>query len=170
MLRTCLILLLTCYPVVAQAQVYKHVDENGKVTFTDQPPPGAELIEIRPPNTTPPPADLGYPKQTSAPEDTPAQTYEVRITAPDDETIIPRGPGNFSVSANISPSLQGKEKLQLLMNGEARGEPQSGSSWSLTNVFRGTQVLEVTVIDAKGKELAKSEPVTVYVFRPSSNF
>ena len=89
---------------------------------------------------------------------------------PDDETIIPRGPGNFSVSANISPSLQGKEKLQLLMDGEPRGEPQRGSAWPLTNVFRGTHVLEVTVIDPKGKELAKSEPVTVFVFRPSKNF
>jgi hypothetical protein len=162
-------LILACTAQVGFAQVYKHVDENGNVTFTDKPPADAELIEIRSPNSISAPVAIEYHKE-AAPKAEAGESYTVNITAPADETIIPRGPGNFSVSASVTPSLQGDSRLQLLIDGAASGEPQSGASWALTNVFRGTHTLEVAVVDDKGEQLAKSAPVTVYVFRPSSKF
>ena len=169
MLRNSLMIVLASISLACFAQVYKHVDENGNVTFTDQPPPNAERIEIREPNTLAPPPIMAYPEET--PEElTPASVnYEVKITAPAHETTIPNGPGNFSVSANISPNLETDAHLQLLLDGESRGEPQRSSSWALTNVFRGAHVLEVVVLDSKNQELAKSAPITVFVFRPSRN-
>ena len=56
------------------------------------------------------------------------------------------------------------------MDGSPREEPQTGTSWALTNVFRGSHTIEVAVVDEKGKQLAVSEAITVFVFRPSSNF
>ena len=79
------------------------------------------------------------------------------------------GPGNFSVSASISPALQQGAQLQLMMDGAPQGEPQAQAGWDLTNVFRGAHDLTVNVIDAQGKTLATSEPVRVYVLRPSVN-
>jgi hypothetical protein len=149
------------------AQVYKHVDEEGNVTFTDAPPPDAQPVEIGPTNTAPPPA-AAYPK---APADKPKTggggNYSLSITAPAHEQIF-HGGGIFTVSASVSPSLGPNHQLQLFMNGAPRGEPQGGASWPLTNVSRGEQVLEVAVVDADGKEIARSKPVTVFVFRPST--
>jgi hypothetical protein len=162
-------LVLVCAAQVGVAQVYKHVDENGNITFTDKPPADAELIEIRSPNSISAPVAIEY-HQEAAPKAEVAEGYTVKITAPANETIIARGPGNFSVSASVTPGLQAESRLQLLIDGAARGEPQSGTSWALTNVFRGTHALEIAVVNAKGKQLAKSAPITVYVFRPSSNF
>ena len=159
--------LLSC---LAQAQVYKHVDEEGNVTFTDQPPPNATPVEIQAPNTVAAPARNAYPEVPKpATPSVAGDSYKVSIASPANETIIPRGPGNFTVSASVFPSLGGDHNLQLLMDGEPREAAQKGSSWALTNVFRGERRLEVAVVDSKGKELAKSEPIVVFVFRPSSN-
>ncbi len=176
MLRLFLITLITLIallPWQAGAQVYKHVDEKGNITFTDQPSPNATPVEISTPNTYRPPSTTAYPKSTATTDDQATANkvdYSVSITSPSDETIIPRGPGNFSLSARVSPSLKSGHTLQLLMDGAPRKAPQSHGGWSLTNVFRGEHKLEVAVIDKSGKTLATSDPVTVYVFRPSSNF
>jgi hypothetical protein len=51
----CAVLLLGVFPGVAAAAMYKWVDENGQVQYTQTPPPGGiEATEIQPP---PEPAD-----------------------------------------------------------------------------------------------------------------
>lgn len=173
-----LLILLFCalLGTSAAAQIYRVVDENGNVTFTDQPPAGeenAEKIEIQTTNTSPPPAtNLYQPSKDKSEDEEDEQSggYQVAITAPANETIIPRGPGNFSVSASVSPSLGSGHMLQLLMDGAPREEPQTGTSWALTNVFRGEHNISVAVVDKDGKQLATSDSITVFVFRPSSNF
>ncbi len=173
MYRILVILLLLAMgqsAVVAQ-QVYKTVDENGNVTFTDQPPDSsAKPITISEPNLSRPPEPSVFPEEAATRDgDGGGASYEVTITSPANETIIPRGPGNFSVSATVSPALGGDHQLQLMMDGEAHEEPQRSGSWSLTNVFRGQRDITVAVVDKKGKVLSESEPVTVFVFRPSTN-
>ncbi|MDJ0877543.1 MAG: DUF4124 domain-containing protein [Halieaceae bacterium] len=167
-----ILLFCTLLGTTASAQVYRVVDEHGNVTFTDKPPGDAEPVEIREPNTTAPPDTSVFPAPPPKPADEQDESggYQVAITAPANETIIPRGPGNFSVSATVSPSLGRDHMLQLMMDGQPREEPQTSTSWALTNVFRGEHNITVTVIDKEGKTLATSEPVKVFVFRPSSQF
>jgi hypothetical protein len=164
--RLLIILLLLC-PLLATAQVYKHVDRDGNVTFSDVPAPDSEKIDIRVSNTVAPPPVVSRPQE--APAAAPA-SYTVAITAPEPEAVIPRGPGNFSVSASVSPAPDTAMQLQLIMDGDPYGAPQSQPQWNLTNVPRGTHELQVAIISDKGKNLAQSDPVTVYVFRPSVNF
>ena len=53
--RSCALLLLGILPATAPAAVYKWVDENGQVQYTQTPPPGdIEATELKPP---PEPAD-----------------------------------------------------------------------------------------------------------------
>lgn len=171
MLRPFLLILLCLLTLGTQAQVFKHVDEDGNVTFTDQPPPDSTEVQINSTNIAAPPPSDAFP--TPPPSDKPDKdtdgAYKITITGPANETIIPNGPGNFTVSASVSPELADTHQLQLLLDGAPREEPQRSSSWALTNVFRGEHNLVVSVVDAKGKSLAKSDPVTVFVFRPSSN-
>lgn len=164
-----LLFIAVLLPTLATAQVYKHVDEKGNVTFSDQPAPNAERIEINQTNTTaPPPADAFPPPPPPKPQETPA-AYELAITSPANETIIPRGPGNFSVTASVSPALKGGHLLQLIMDGEPREQPQRATTWNLTNVFRGEHTIQVAVFDGDGKQLNISDGVKVFVFRPSIN-
>jgi len=170
-----LLLALLLTPLATMAQIYRTTDEQGNVVFTDTPPPegaGREEVEIQQINTTPPPEprpDLA-PSEKEPEEDSGKVEYGVAITAPANETTIPMGPGNFSVSAVVRPSLGVNHRLQLLMDGAPWGEPQTAASWDLTNVFRGAHDVTIAVMDSEGDHLMVSEPVRVYVLRPSINF
>ncbi|MEM9254193.1 MAG: DUF4124 domain-containing protein [Pseudomonadota bacterium] len=169
LLCSCLIWIFAC---AVHAQVYRSVDENGNVIFTDSPPADAqstEAVELPPTNTVAPPPNVpSY--QPPATEAEPAQrNYQVSIAQPANETTIPMGPGNFAVTAQVEPNLAGDHRLQLTMDGAPWGEPQSSGSWSLTNVFRGEHTLAVNVLDQNGNTVATSSGVTVYVLRPSIN-
>jgi len=41
------LLLLLCFPVLAHAQIYKWVDEKGRVQYGEKPPPGAKASALR---------------------------------------------------------------------------------------------------------------------------
>ena len=170
MLRISLLILVFTSAAVS-AQIYRTTDEQGNVIFTDRPTAkqGAdvETVELNRTNTTPAPAerpDLApAPKQEKAAA---APAYAVKVLAPANDTVIPMGPGNFSVSATTSPALAEGETLQLILSGTPWQEPQSRGQWNLTNIRRGEHDIVVLRLDARGKEVAASEPVRILVLRP----
>lgn len=170
-----LLLVLLLFPLASLAQaVYRTTDAQGNVVFTDTPPAGttpADRVEIRPTNTARPIEVPAPPVPAETPDvEAAVVSYTVAITNPANETSFPMGPGNFSVSANINPALREGDSLQLFIDGTPQGEPQQGASWDLTNVFRGRRDLTVGVIGPAGETIILSDPVTVFVFRPSTNF
>lgn len=171
MLRILLLtLLLTPLAGIGQS-IYRTTDKDGNVVYTDAPPAGtsaSEEVKLPPTNTAPPPPDLPRPADPEPTEN--AVAYEVAITSPANESTIAMGPGNFSVSASVKPDLRKGQALQLFMDGQAQGEPQTGTSWNLTNVFRGGHDLTVNLLDKEGQVLASSDAVRVYVLRPSINY
>ena len=172
-MRILLLTMLLLLPQLGAAQIYKTTDENGNVSYSDTPPSSgpSEEIRLREINSTPPPPSVDIPRQpTDDPGQQPDNSYRIAITSPPDETSIPMGPGNFSVSATVEPNVGNGELLQLLLDDSPWGEPQPGGNWALTNVFRGAHTVKVAVVDKEGKRLAESSPITVYVFRPSVNF
>jgi hypothetical protein len=174
-LRVLLIALIFLGSGPASAQIYKHVDEDGNVTFTDRARPNATPVEIRTTNTLSPPSPDAYPLPDSeatneATSEAAAVEFQVTITNPANETIIARGPGNFTVTSSVTPSLSNGHQLQLMMDGVPREEANSYGTWPLTGVFRGEHKLEVSVVTTAGEIVSTSEPITVFVFRPSSNF
>jgi len=174
-MRILLLAALLLLPQLGAAQIYKTTDEHGNVSYSDTPPVSgqAEEIKIRETNSTPPPdiiEPLDPAPDEAAPDVAADPGYSVAITSPANETTIPMGPGNFSVSAAVKPALEAGAQLQLFVDGSPSGDPQTSSSWALTNVFRGAHDLTVAVVDRKGEQLAESAPVRVYVLRPSVNF
>lgn len=152
--------------------IYRTTDANGNAAFTDTPPLDgrqSEQIDISNINTTRAPQELlirpSDPSAEKRRQQAPA--YTVSISAPPNETTIPIGPGNFSVSAVVSAELGAGERLQLFINGAPQGEPQRATKWNLTNVFPGQQDLTAAVIDGSGTILAVSPAVRVFVLRPS---
>ena len=164
------LLILATAPIMAQT-VYKVVDEQGNVTFTDTPLSGAiaEEQSLNATNTTPAPQWNGDITSADSEAARPAdnQSFETRITTPADQATIPMGPGNFVVEVAVSPALGPGENLVLTLDGAAVGAPQKGASWQLTNVFRGEHRLQVLRLDADGTGQDASPEHIVYVMRPS---
>ena len=166
------LLALVLASVAVSAQIYRTTDEQGNVIFTDKPAAKGgvevEAVELNRTNTTPPPderPDLAPAPKTDKSAVKPA--YTVAITAPVEGSVIPMGPGNFSVSATTSPALGEGESLQLILSGSPWQESQTRGQWNLTNIRRGEHDIVVLRLDAKGKEVAASEPVRILVLRPT---
>ena len=175
MTRFLALALLLIAPFLCADSIYRTTDKEGNVVFTDAPSAdggSAEAVGLQRTNTAPPPPDRPDldPAGPSADSGKQEAAYTVTITSPPNETSIPMGPGNFSVSVRIHPALKKYESLQLYVDGEPRGEPQASVIWDLTNVFRGAHDITVGVLDHDGETLATSAPVRVYVHRPSVNF
>ncbi len=155
------------------AQIYKYEDEQGNVVFSDRKPTagdrtkGVEEVTLKATNTTtatPPRAPSDTP---ATPTEEAAVSYSTVITQPASGSTIAMGPGNFSVTAQVTPPLQAGEKLRLSLDGNAVVIPQKSGSWALTNVFRGAHTLVVERLNQDLGSLHQSAPVMVYVLRPS---
>lgn len=166
-----LIMLSLCSPAIAQNQIYKYKDKDGNTVFSDTKPTTptpntVEEVELKTINSSAPVTATKPAPEAKAAEDTKI-VYSDTITSPADGSTIPMGPGNFSVSARLSPPLSGGERVLLVLDGAPVGEPQRSGSWSLNNVFRGEHKLLIQRIGRGGKVIATSQPSTVYVLRPS---
>jgi Domain of unknown function (DUF4124) len=154
----------------AAAQIYKTTDADGNVVFTDKPPAGSsntESVDLQHTNTAPPPPNIAPLAPPSKETEEPAsEAVEVSITSPANETTIPMGGGIFDVIAGAAPGVGPGQTLQLVMDGEPQGPPQTGTLWRLENVFRGAHDLTVELRDSDGSIVATSESVRVYVLRP----
>ena len=163
-MRPSCLLLSALLTSVAQSQIYKEIDEQGNVRFTDQPSAVAEPLTVQPANTATSTEARPRPQQKTKP----AIPYQqLAITEPSNNSIIPNGPGNFSVSIKLSPNLRPSHQLQLLMNGEVHSSGQQ-TQFQLNNIRRGSHQLQAQVIDEDGSALIQSDNIKVQVYRPSS--
>ncbi len=72
---------------VAQTTIYKHVDENGRVTYTNRPMKGAIVLDLEPISTIP---GLGSPA-ANAPERTSAKAADKPAAKPAVAIVTPKG-------------------------------------------------------------------------------
>jgi len=163
------IVALLLLPGLALAQpIYRSTDARGNPVFSDQAPTdgSGERIDLSPTNRfeAPPAASPVLPVLL---EQEPAIDYRVRISSPADDTTIPMGPGNFTVSVQLEPELAEGHSLQLIINADLQLAPQRQATWQLEGVPRGEHDIAVVVLDSAGSRLAQSQTVRVNVLRPS---
>lgn len=151
---------------VSQAAIYKTINPDGSVSYSDKPGTGARRVDLPPVNTTPAPTLL---PRSDTPVTDAAATYTLAIVAPPSGTqLLPDQP-DLLMSINITPALEDGHLLQAQVNGSNWGAATSATDITLIGIPRGEHQVQVTVIDASGAILATSPGITVQVFKPSSN-
>jgi hypothetical protein len=168
---------LTYIAKVSAGAVFKTVDEQGNVTFTDNPPAGSESreIKIRPINTQvstapAPPADADTaPTGETAEKKPEEEVKEVRysasfITQPLDQSTVPPGQTEVVVQIGLKPPLQEGHVVKLLHNGEV-GSPTTSTRFTLTNLIRGEHQIRAQIFGADGNRKAETQTITFYVKR-----
>ncbi len=152
----------------ASAEVYKTVDENGKVTFTDTPPAddtSAEKVELPPINGQPPvtPTTRRPPPQN---QDTVPTKYKVLITSPKNDTQVLADQSSISIQVALEPGLHRSHRVEIYDNGQLISD--EGSSITISNLGRGTHSISAKVVTKGGRVLGTAPSVQFHVFRPSA--
>ncbi len=171
LLATTVLITIFCLPL--QAQVYKIVDERGRVTYTDQLPPDDqkhETVELEPINTQPPVEPRREPIFVPNEDRNEEQVnYLLALSSPANETHVPPGQRDLRLAAQVSPALRAGHRIQFTMNGQPLGQASQVTSHLIKEIHRGEHRLAVQILDERGRVLTTSDPVTVYVHRPSLN-
>ena len=148
------------------AEVYRSVDENGNVVFTDQPSPDAELIEIDELQTIPAPSSGDF--EYTPPPAKPRPKYtSVTITSPEHDLPIRNNSGNVTVTIATEPALRGSDELVLILDGKEIILGQATAK-AFNAMDRGSHQLRAIIRDGSGRILQSSESVTFHLLRHSS--
>lgn len=161
-------LLLITLCTETPAGVYKRIDAQGNVEYTDVPKEAKEKpVELPPASTyTPLPVDSG--DQTGVQQPALTVNYEsVAITQPAEDETVRENAGNVLIQVTTTPPLQSGHRFVALIDGNKMAEGQS-SSLQVENLDRGTHSVQVQVVDASGKVVAASQSVTFHLQRVST--
>ena len=149
------------------AQVYRWVDENGVVHYSDMPVEGAEEIQLpkdgrrRPAFASQP--TVTAPTEQEAVEQPAAFKYEtIEVVAPAPEETLWNIEGVLNVAVRVAPGLRPEDRLRVYFDGEER-TVTSSTGFTLEEVWRGVHNIQVEVIDPTGKLMARSLPNRFYV-------
>jgi hypothetical protein len=145
--------------------VYRSVDEDGNIVFSDKPTDGAEEIDVKDAQTVNLPS-AGPFKYTPPKKEQPLQYTDIAIVSPANDTAIRDNEGNITVSVMLEPGLNSDrgDQLALYMDG-AQVSVGSSPQFELNNIDRGTHTLKASVVDNGGKAIISSSPVSFTILR-----
>ena len=161
--------LLLCLLVPsAFAGLYKWVDEDGNVHYTDSPPPqGAEEVTLpptvtyRPPRTSP----TSPPGKPGAQDD--EEYQELTITKPQMNETIRSNKGEVTVSFSVTPGLKPEHLYRLMLDGRALEKEITQTLVVLQQIERGSHTIQVHVVDAAGVPQISSQAVIFHLRQES---
>lgn len=167
------LLMFSATPLLAQ--VYKVVDKDGNVTYTDQPPAdGSGPIELKPISVVEAPTYQTAPKagdETNA-EDKEMSIRDLRknyrdfaIVSPQQEESVWRPDGPFPVAWNTRYALQEGMQVTIFLDGK-RHSTTTQQMVPMANLDRGEHVLTAQLRDANNRLVAEAAPVTFFVRQP----
>ena len=145
--------------------VYKWVDAQGVVHYSDQPHPNAQKLEIRGAQTF---SALPLPQTPSTPVTAPTQssgpTYaSCSIAQPADQQML-MNVHQATALVQTSPPLRPGDEVHLFVDGkQIQG---SGTSFTFP-VFRGQHSVQAVIEDSTGQIVCETSNVTFFVHQPS---
>ena len=173
-------LLLLPLAAAAEGEIYKIVDEDGNVTFTDQKPAsGEEPVELPPlsvietdiqvPETKAEGADAAAEEpKPPTPRELRRKFRDFRITQPQNEETFWGTANTVVVSWGSSETIPPEMNVVLFVDGEAQDVPTIGGV-TLT-LDRGEHQVYAELRDERNRRIITTETVTFFVKQHSVNF
>ncbi len=169
LLLACMILVagsLVAMNGLAATKIFKTVDADGNVVFSDLPAgsnQNPETVEVEAPNIfdSEGAAAQGAEPWVAVGDDAGAgpalpQAYSsLTIATPAADESIRDNTGNLNVVAHLVPALQSGHSVRLLLDNVPAGLASSAgedATFALSNIDRGTHTLTAEVVDGNGAE------------------
>ena len=156
--------------LTASAAVYKSVQPDGSVIYTNQPPqPGSKAIELTPLQSiksVSPASTQAEPVPTKSAQENYSQ---LEITDPSNDETIRENTGHIVVEFNLDPPLRTEEghTITITMDGQSIASGVTSTPITLDDVPRGTHSLGVQVVGKDGAPIINAKPVTFHLLRAS---
>jgi hypothetical protein len=161
--------LLTAFTVQA-AVIYRWVDADGVVHYSDQASPGAEKIVTATSSSSGAPGarNATAPAAQAPQRSTGGLNFaEFSITSPAPEQTF-FGDDVVAVHLNLNPTLRPNQSITWHLNGKQLDFPPNAVSFALPHLDRGTYALAATITDQQTSESETSGSVTFFVRQPSA--
>ncbi|WMN87405.1 DUF4124 domain-containing protein [Vibrio parahaemolyticus] len=167
-------------PVVPAQIAYTWVDKDGVIHFSDTPRQGAKAIALPNLEASPPAPEVESTESLApqvnktpdesqdAPQAQPEKPQPLQLTMlnPTHDATLRSNRGQIDIQLEANRKLGIGEQLQLLLDGNPYGAPQTLLNWQLSDIDRGTHTLSVHA-KRSGKLIASSSPITVHLHRAS---
>jgi uncharacterized protein DUF4124 len=164
--RPIIVLFVLWATAAASAEVWRWVDDDGVVHFSDTPRAGAERIDVSESRQSTGARIYRDTAPTGADGEEPAEEQSFKydsltISSPGAEETLWNIEGTLSVSLSLSPGLQSGHRVRVYLN----GEPQmvNSTSFTLDEVWRGAHNIQAEVLDETGRLMIRSQPSRFYV-------
>ena len=157
---------LVLAPALAATTVYRWVDEQGVVHFSDQPHPGAEKMRVQDAPTFPAPRTPQTPSAAPAPEQA-APTGSCSIESPGDQQNLMN---TYSVSGSIHlpGQLDPGDRVLLMLDGKVlTGAADLSGAFQIPEIDRGAHTLAAQVLTPDGQVICQTPQITFFVHQPS---
>ncbi|MBS3824560.1 MAG: DUF4124 domain-containing protein [Wenzhouxiangellaceae bacterium] len=160
-------------PALAQP-IYKTVDENGNVVYSDTNPDGEGVAVTLKELSVVEPARIEQPQAGETPSDAAqepsaeAADVGLRILSPQSEETIWNTAYVLSVQVGATGALPEGTELAYLVDGEVKQTSRS-TSVQLDEVWRGEHQLSVEHRGPDGRVLGTAGPVTFFMRQGSAN-
>ena len=156
-------MLLAC-PLAFAGPIYKWVDENGVIHYSDQPHENSQKIHLGAPQTY---KATQYAESAGSASAAQQLSYKCAVTSPTDQQTF-ANTTTVGVSAQVDPPPSADAQMFVMLDGAmVTGQPTSGGQFTLNNVERGEHNLSLVVRDAAGKVACQSGGVTFFVRQAS---
>ena len=155
----------------ASQEIYRWVDKNGVVHYSDQPgSPNAELIDVIEPNAyeapdAPPAAGRDDANERDDQGTSPYASLSISSPAADD--VFFGADAVVNVAAELQGTLQPDHTVVFFLNGDRK--EADGLTTEYSGLARGSYFLRVSIVDSSGKPVIMSQQVTFHVRQPSIN-
>nr|WP_262411504.1 DUF4124 domain-containing protein [Halomonas utahensis] len=155
-------------------EIYRHEDENGNVTYSDEPADDdSEAMELDPlPEVSLPDGTARERRDRSSESERDdgndgQQGYQsIEVTQPEHDSAFWRGDGLVVVRFQSQPSLRSGHHYALELDGERTRQSRS-TSFTLENMNRGTHEVVIHVVNANGETVSSSDVTRFTLHRPS---
>lgn len=149
---------------VTAGTLYKKVNKDGSVEYSDQPFTGAKPVEFTINNQTQLPP-LRRQQDSGRHTNSQATDYAISIQSPSPQQSIRSNSGDLTIMVQTTPALTRGLLVQLFINNAPHGKPSQHTVFKVKNIDRGEVKIKAQLITSYGNVLASSPEAIVYLHR-----
>lgn len=153
---------------VNATEIYKSIDENGNVVFSDQPPtPESKPITLPEPNII-----TSVPVAPSAPRNINSQSntdIQLQILSPNDDETFWGTALTFDAIFAVLPEMSDSMSIVIYID-DQRKTVTNSTTTTLSDIDRGTHTIRAELLDRRENVLAETSSRTFYMKQFSRNF